>query len=326
MTNFMKLLGSNLSSVPVLEPESPQAEAMYHLLLVVVLISAVIFTIVTLLIVIALWRGRARADLPQQNFGSHKAEIFWMVGPVIIVLWIAAISGKLILTMNAAPLAHPPRDEVADRELTVIGHQWWWEVQYSDLSTIAANEIHIPVGKKIRVKLQSADVVHCFWVPQLARKMDVIPGRDNYIWLQADRAGVFQGRCAEFCGTQHAWMNFKVYALSEADYERWQAGQKVDVLDLQEPDALAGKKLFFEQTCSNCHTIEGTHAAATIGPDLTKLALRKELGGGVIGNTRENLALWMKNPQAIKPGCKMPNFNFTDSEVEQLVSYLETLR
>ena len=199
---------------------------MYDLFLWVLLISAAIFMIVAVLIIVALWRGRANAELPKQDFGSHRAEMFWMVGPVLVVLWIAAISAKLILTMNAVPKSHPPRQQTADAELTVIGHQWWWEVKYNGSGITAANEIHLPMGKKIRVKLESSDVIHCFWVPQLARKMDVIPGRENYIWIQADKPGVYQGRCAEFCGTQHAWMNFKVYVLDPQSYANWETGRK----------------------------------------------------------------------------------------------------
>ncbi|MEZ6070808.1 MAG: c-type cytochrome [Pirellulales bacterium] len=175
------------------------------------------------------------------------------------------------------------------------------------------------------VKLQSADVIHCFWVPQLARKMDVIPGRDNYVWLEASTAGAYQGRCAEFCGNQHAWMNFKVYALSADDYAAWEAHARSVPGTSGEPAAVAGKELFFSNTCVNCHTIAGTAAQATIGPDLTKIGSRKEIGAGILENTPENLRHWMKDPQMVKPGCKMPNFNFSDEQVRQIVAYLESL-
>lgn len=311
---------------PVFQPESPQAEAIYDLFLLVLLISAVIFFIVAGLIVVALWRGRARANLPKQVFGNEKAEMYWMVGPVIILLWITAISTKLILTFNAVPKIEAPQDAIAgDADLTVTGHRWWWEIRHNDSGIVAANEIYIPTGKKIRVKLQSVDVIHCFWVPQLARKMDVIPGRDNYIWLEANKPGVYQGRCAEYCGTQHAWMNFKVYALSPDEFEKWEAGERTPPASPAAVDAIAGERLFFAHTCSNCHTIQGTSARATIGPDLTKIGSRKELGGGAIENSTENLTRWMKNPQAIKPGCKMPNFNLNDEHARQLVAYLESL-
>lgn len=315
------------SAVPVFQPESPQAQAMYDLFVDVLWISAAIFALMTGLIMIALIRGRRRSQLPTQDFGSPRHEIFWMVGPTFVVLWLAAISAKLILAMNAVPQVHPPEDDAADVELTVTGHQWWWEISYNGSGVISANEIYIPVAKKIRVELRSADVIHCFWVPQLARKMDVIPGRDNYIWLEANTPGVYQGRCAEYCGTQHAWMNFKVYAVTPDDYEKWLAGEEVVPAEPaeRETDAVAGRQLFFAQTCVNCHTIQGTAATATIGPDLTYIARRKELAGGAIENSPDNLRLWLKNPQAIKPGCKMPNFKLTDPQVRQVVAYLESL-
>lgn len=315
-----------MSDVPVLQPESPQAQAMYDVFLQVIWISAAIFVIVTGLILVAILRGRNRTTLPDQDFGSHKKEIFWMVGPVLIVLWLVAISSKLILTMNAVPIVHPPREGSSDVALTVIGHQWWWEIQYNGSAVTGANEIHIPIKKKVRVELKSADVIHCFWVPQLARKIDVIPGRENYIWLEADRPGVYQGRCAEFCGTQHAWMNFKVYAHDAEEYEQWLSAERSPPNNSTSPDINAGRQLFFSQTCVNCHTIRGTSASATIGPDLTYVARRKELGGGVLENSRENLIRWLKNPQAIKPGSKMPNFNLTEEQVHQLVAYLESLK
>lgn len=315
-----------MSDLPVLQPESPQAQAMYEVFMQVVWISAGIFFIVTGLIVIAIIRGRKRTELPKQDFGNHRREIFWMVGPVLVVLWLLAISTKLILTMNAVPRVHPPRDAKADEELTVVAHQWWWEIIYNGSGITSANEIHIPTNKQIRVKLRSADVVHCFWVPQLARKMDVIPGRDNYIWLEAAKPGVYQGLCSEYCGTQHAWMNFKVYAHSPEEYEAWLTDQSAQPSDSASADAAAGKQLFFSYTCVNCHTIRGTEATASIGPDLTNIALRKELGGGVLENSPENLARWLKNPQEFKPGSKMPDFNLTDKQVKQLVAYLDSLK
>ena len=248
-----------------------------------------------------------------------------MVGPIIIVLWITAISAKLMLTLNAVPKAHPESDTRDEADLTIIGHQWWWEIRHRDPGIVSANEIYIPSGKKLLVKLQSADVIHCFWVPKLARKMDVIPGRDNYIWLEANKPGVYQGRCSEYCGTQHAWMNFTVFALSPKDYDNWRTGAANIPKKPIEPDAVAGEQLFFSYTCSNCHTIRGTSARATIGPDLTDIVSRKELAGGAIANSTENLRRWLKNPQAIKPGCKMPNFNLNDEHTRQIAAYLESL-
>lgn len=300
---------------------------MFRLFMQVLFICGGIFILVAGLILVALVRGRKQHSLPQQEFGDHRREIAWMVGPALIVLWIAAISAKLMLTMNAVPRAHPPPDANADAELRVIAHQWWWEVVYNNgTGVVGANEIHIPVNRRVRVRLESADVIHSFWVPQLARKMDVIPGRDNYIWLEASREGVYQGRCAEFCGDQHAWMNFKVYAHAPQEYAAWLAGERVVPPAPSETDALAGQQVFFQQTCANCHTIGGTAATAMIGPDLTYIARRGEIGGGVLPYSAENLQRWLADPQAFKPGCKMPNFKLTDEEVRTVAAYLESFR
>ncbi|HAW29250.1 MAG TPA: cytochrome c oxidase subunit II [Planctomycetaceae bacterium] len=319
------------SVIPVLDPASPQAEAINNLFLQVLLISAVIFAIVSGLILIAISRGRRRDTLPDQNFGSEKSEIFWMIGPVIIVIWLVAISANLVITLNAIPQADPDgKTNFNDVDLIVTGHQWWWEVKYPKSGIITANEIHMPAGKekKFRILVTSADVIHCFWVPQLGRKIDAIPGRDNYIWLQATNPGSYQGRCSEYCGAQHAWMNFKVYADTDKEFQQWVASEKrtTEQPPLLSPLAADGKKYFFQATCPQCHTIQGTEAEATIGPDLTHFANRKEIGAGVIENTSENLALWLKNPQALKPGCKMPDFKLSDTNLKQLVAYLETLK
>lgn len=313
------------SALPAFDPASPQAQAIHELFVQVLCISAVIFTIVAGLVLIAVVRGRKRATMPEQEFGNEKVEMAWMVGPIVIVLWLAAVSANLVLTVNAVPKAHPAGH--TDADLVVTAHQWWWQVDYTDTGVVAANEIHIPAGKKLRVRLESADVIHCFWVPQLTRKMDLIPGRENYVWLEATEPGVYQGRCAEFCGVQHTWMKFKVYAHSQEDFSRWQAGNQVVGAKLEAGNlAAAGQALFMRMTCCACHAIVGTEAVGTIAPDLTHLAGRKELGGGVLANSPEDLRRWLADPGAVKPGCKMPNFKLTDAELDRLVAYLGTLK
>ncbi|MAI70673.1 MAG: cytochrome c oxidase subunit II [Rhodopirellula sp.] len=319
-----RVLDPLMSSFPVFDPASPQAEAIRDLFVQVLWISGGIFSIVAGLICISLFKFRSKGKLPNQEFGSHRKEIAWIVAPVIVVLWIAAISAKLVLTFNAVPQAHPPGEQVAD--LIVTGHQWWWEIEYAGTDVVSANEIHIPTGKRLRVQLSSADVIHSFWVARLARKMDAIPGRENFIWLEADEPGVYQGRCAEFCGTQHAWMNFLVHAHEPEEYEEWLSKEKVVPPVPTEPKALAGRKTFLSLTCSQCHAIAGTRADRSIAPDLTHLASRGELAAGVLKNTPKNLRLWLKNPAAFKPGCKMPDFKLTDQQLDDLVAYLETLK
>jgi len=319
------------SVIPVLDPASPQAEAINNLFLQVLLISAIIFAIVTGLILIAISRGRRRETLPDQNFGSEKAEIAWIIGPVVIVLWLVAISANLVITLNAIPDVDPDgKEHVDDVELIITGHQWWWEVEYPKAGIISANEIYIPASptKKYRILVKSDDVIHSFWVPQLGRKIDAIPGRENYIWLQASQPGVYQGRCSEYCGAQHAWMNFKVYGVTEEEYKNFllREQQKTEPSKLLSPLAAAGRDYFFKATCPRCHKIEGTSAQAMIGPDLTHFASRKEIGSGVLENSTENLTRWLKDPQAVKPGCKMPNFKLSETNLKQLVAYLETLK
>ncbi|MCG8585314.1 MAG: cytochrome c oxidase subunit II [Pirellulales bacterium] len=313
------------SVLPAFDPASPQAQATHDLFVQVLWLSAAIFAIVSGLILIAISRGRKRAKLPAQDFGNEKAEIAWMVGPIIIVLWLAAVSAKLVLTINAVPKADPKG--TGETDIVVTGHQWWWQVNYAGSESVAANEIHIPVGKKLRVRLESADVIHCFWVPRLTRKMDLIPGRENYVWLEASEPGTYQGRCAEFCGAQHAWMEFQVFAHSEEDYARWQAGHDVIPPKPTNDDLVGqGHALFMKMTCRECHRIAGTEATAGIAPDLSHIASRKKIGGGVLENSPENLRRWLAAPNLIKPGCKMPNFKLNDQQLDQLVAYLETLK
>lgn len=310
------------SGLPVIDPASEPARAIYGVMLWVLVIAAAIFLIMGSLIVIAMVRFRRRAgEKPEQTYGSESHEIAWMVGPILVVIWLGFISAKLILTINTMPRADPQDQTKAD--LLVVGHQWWWEVRDLDSSVVTANEIHIPVRKKLRVELRSADVIHCFWVPQLARKLDVIPGWKNHLELSADKPGVYQGFCAEFCGAQHAWMRFLVIAQSPKDYDAWVAEQRKPRPAPATPMAAAGERLFESLSCVECHTMAGTGSDAAIGPNLTKVSTRRLLAGGVLTNTPEHLAQWLKNPQAVKPGCKMPNFKLTDDEVAQLVAYLE---
>jgi cytochrome c oxidase subunit 2 len=208
-----------------------------------------------------------------------------------------------------------------DREpdLKIIGHQWWWEIHYPKSGVLTANEVHIPIGVKLLVQLESIDVIHDFWVPELAPKIDLVPGHTNHIWLSASRVGIYLGACAEFCGVQHANMRIRVLAESQSDFDNWQRSQ------LKAPSAPAtaetalGAKLFYEKACANCHL-------TGVGPDLTHLSSRQTLAAGVLMNTTENLANWLKNPEKFKPGSYMPNMKMSDAEVSALVAYLENLK
>ena len=308
------------SVVPVLDPASRDAAAIRSLFGVVFLICLAILAVIVWLIWKSLRDSRARGShLPPQDFGRRRSEIAWAIPPVLIVLTLSLLSAKLIVSDVRGAGA-------GDADIVLVGHQWWWEVRYPGSGAVTANEIHIPIGRRLRVRVDSADVIHSFWVPQLGPKMDMIPGHPNFVWLQADRAGTYEGACSEFCGDQHAWMRFIVVAEPEAQFKEWLERQARPAANPVNESAQAGKNFFFAQTCANCHAIRGTTSGATAGPDLTHLASRRQLAAGLLDNTPQNLARWLKNPQQLKPGCQMPNFSLSDDQVTQLVAYLEGLR
>lgn len=219
------------------------------------------------------------------------------------------------------PSRTPPVNRAPD--LIVIAHQWWWEVRYPS-GVVTANEIHIPIGRALVVRIESADVVHDFWVPALGRKMDAIPGRSANIWLEADSPGTYAGACAEYCGAQHAWMRIRVVAETPKQFAEWQAHQLAPSFALRTPAFTRGEKAFQTKTCITCHSV-GV-GQVRIGPNLAHIAERVTLGAGVIDNTTAESERWLKNPQQIKPGCHMPNAQLTDDEVSDLVAYFEHLK
>ncbi len=303
----------------VFEPASPQAGAISHLFFVTLIICAAIFVIVAGLIAYSLMRFRARegGGEPEQVAGNRKIEIFWTVIPFLIVVVLFAMTARTMSLSDQPPAAEP--------DLIVTGHQWWWQVNYPHTGAVTANEIHIPVGKPFCVELRSVDVLHEFWVPSLTRKMTTVPGHPNHIWLQADKAGTYLGVCSEFCGTQHAWMRFTVVAEDAEKFEAWQRAQLAPAVT-PTGEAEHGLALFKEMTCASCHAIEGTGVNARVGPDLTHFASRAQFGGGVVENTPANIHRWLVNPQAVKPGVKMPNFKFTDEQLTALAAYLGSLK
>ena len=196
---------------------------------------------------------------------------------------------------------------------------------YPSAGVVTANEIHIPVGRQLLLRLESADVIHDFWVPALTRKMDMVPGHPNHIWLAADQPGMYTGACAEFCGVQHAWMRLLIIAHAPAEFDAWLEQQRQPAPHVGTTVEQRGRHLFEQLTCVNCHTIAGTGLSPRIAPDLTHLASRRTLGAGVLENTPSNLARWLHNPQAIKPGSHMPQVLLSEAQVQDLTAYLETL-
>lgn len=308
---------------PLATPAESERTAAY----LVLAIAAVIFVVVAGLLVYTIARFRRRAgeselQEPPQVYGSNQIEAAWTVIPILIVFVLIGVSARVIAAIeNASP---PPQM----LKIELIGHQWWWEVRYPDYGLVTANEIHVPVssdGKRATyLELTSMDVIHSFWVPQLAGKTDLIPNRINYTWIDPREAGVYVGNCAEYCGTQHANMLLRVIAQDQADFETWMAEQKKPANE--DPQASQAKADFGSLSCVNCHMIRGTQAVGKFGPDLTHLMSRQTLGAGVLANNAENLRAWVNDPQESKPGCFMPSMKLTDSQLDQVVSYLQSLK
>ena len=320
MQNSAHLFLPPRSVLRVLNPGSPQARSIYDLGIVAGIILAIIFVIVAGIIVFALMRFRWREGEPDpdQLAGNRTIEIVWTLIPCVIVVALFA------LTARAMSLSDPP--PAPEPDLVVTGHQWWWEARYAKSGVVVANELHIPVGKPVSVRLESADVLHEFWVPELARKITAVPGHPNHIWLQADNPGTFLGICSEFCGTEHAWMHFLIVAEPQAEFNAWEKAQLEPASIPTGGSAANGFALYQKSICANCHAVNGTSARAQVGPDLTHFATRRQLGAGIAANTPDNLRRWMADPQQVKPGVRMPDFKFTNEQATQIVDYLETLK
>jgi len=308
-------------------PLSTPAHEISEVSLLAVIICSVIFVVVAGLLTYALVRYRRRPGdndaEPPQVYGSNQIEAAWTVIPLLIVFVLIMVSARVIASVQNAK---PPAEAL---HATVVGHQWWWEFRYPSLGVVTANELHVPLSDRAQpqptfLKLESVDVAHSFWVPQLNGKTDVIPNRANEMWIDPHQIGDFIGNCAEYCGTQHANMLIHVIVQPKSDFNQWVAEQRLPAVD--DPAAAADKQAFLSVSCVNCHTVRGTSAAGVFGPDLTHLMSRKTLASGVISNTPENLRAWVKNPQAIKPGCLMPAMHLTDTELDSVVAYLRTLK
>jgi cytochrome c oxidase subunit 2 len=301
------------------EPNSPFASAIAHAFGVTLAICAVIGFGVTAAIAYALVAFRARSgdSEPRQVSGSRRLEVLWTVVPLAIV------TGLFVLTVDAMAKSDPRADRAPD--LTVVARQWWWEVRYAS-GAVTANEVHIPAGRSLLVRLEAADVIHDFWVPKLTRKIDAVPGHPNSFWIRADTPGAYGGTCAEYCGAQHAWMRLLVIAEPEVAFDAWQAAVLATAVPPEGGAAIRGEQVFDANACGTCHAVQGRGFRGGIAPDLTHLASRRTLGAGVAEFDSQLLEAWIRDPQAIKPGCHMPRFALTEGQVTDLVAYLLELR
>jgi cytochrome c oxidase subunit 2 len=309
--------------MPTFIPHSLQAQVISNLFIITLVIGGLIFLIVAGLVTYIIFRFREHPGQaePQQNFGKLKLEIAWTIAPGLILLVL------FVMTLNAMRQADPAAaQDPSQPDMVIIAHQWWWEVHYPKTGAVTANEIHIPAGKPFYTRIESADVIHDFWVPELGRKVDAIPGHPNYLMIQADKPGTYLGTCAEYCGAQHAWMRIRVIAQTQDDFNTWMQDQLKVPQTPTSGLAAEGAKFFAQGACVACHTIAGTNANGNVGPNLTHVASRETIGSGVLDNTPGNLAAWITNPQAIKPGNNMPNLNLPSSEIQALAAYLETLK
>jgi cytochrome c oxidase subunit 2 len=304
-------------------PASHASHEIAHLWWVMMIASWVGFAIVVFLLALGWWR-RNRRDLP--GGAGDRAATAWIVGlgvgvPVLLLSALFVWADVFVIDSTAAPSRGSTQMTVEVR-----GHQFWWEARYPGTAVVTANEIHIPVGTRVRAVVTTADVIHSFWVPELNRKIDMIPGRRSSIQLEADHPGVFRGQCAEFCGLQHAHMSFLVYADPPGRFSAWLAAQAHPAAAPTGALAARGRRVFLSEPCADCHTIRGTSADAKIGPDLTHVASRETLAANTIPNEPADLAEWIADPQHVKPGSLMPDVKLTSEELRALVAYLGTLK
>jgi cytochrome c oxidase subunit II len=329
-----------------LDPRGPAALEIAGIWWILFWTAVVVSVIVFALLAAAIVRGRAiareqerargaRAGLPADTGTAEErpGPVSWLEGRTtgFVVIGGGVIPALILIVMTFLTLSglavfdRPP--EGTALTVTVRGHMFWWEIEYPDHGVTTANELHIPVGQTVRVEIESADVIHSFWVPQLHGKLEMVPGRTNVLYLQADAPGTYFGKCAEFCGQQHANMEFLVIAEQEADFAAWLEAQAADAADPVGELAERGRDVFVDSQCALCHTIRGVStAAAEAGPDLTHLASRRTLAARTLDNVRGNLGGWILDPQGIKPGSRMPAVNLASEEFIALLEYLDGLR
>jgi cytochrome c oxidase subunit 2 len=307
-----------------LEPRSEVARLIDALLDNIVLWCVIIFVLVegALVVTVVRFRRRPGGPAPRAIHGNTPLEILWTIIPAIILALIAVPTVKTIFRTQTLP-----KDAL---EVQVVGHQWWWEFRYPQLGITTANELYIPSGRDIAFTLTSVDVIHSFWVPAFGGKRDVIPGRQNHMWFNANATGSFPGQCTEYCGASHANMLFKVVAQPEAEFASWVAQQK-DSVAAPDTTTLAAKglELYRKGMCVACHTIDKV-SYGTVGPNLSKVAMRSTIASGILPNDPEHLRAWIKDAPSLKPGSLMPSgtktMNLSNQDVEALAAYLETRR
>jgi cytochrome c oxidase subunit II len=316
------LLSGGASNLSALEPAGPGAQDIAWLIRLFTAVLGAIWLAVMVALLLAARRG-APLDAPLDEDPSDRRRF-------IVVSAAVGATLLVIVALTLVSFATPSMPEKAGEPLAikVTGHQWWWEVEYEDATPArvfrTANEIHIPVGELVELRLASADVIHSFWIPALTGKQDLIPAQTTMLRIKADRPGVYRGQCAEYCGLQHAHMGKFVIAQSRKDFDAWREGQIAAAAP--EDASRRGREVFLSNACSLCHQIRGTTAGGAAGPDLTHLASRKTIAAGLLALNRANLTAWILDPRRLKPGANMPATPLAPRELGELVAFLETLK
>jgi len=316
------LLSACQPSPSFLDPASPIASHQATLYRFILILALVVFVLVEGALIWILIRDRKRANdesLPAQIHSNMKLEVTWTVIPILLVIVL------FIMTVQTVNAVAAPSSLQSDLNIRVVGHRWWWEFDYPDLGFATANELHIPQGATVQVQLESVDVIHSFWVPQLSGKTDVVPGQHNTMWLTSDELGDFLGQCAEFCGTEHALMRFKVIVDSQQDFDAWVANQQKPAYQPQTEDEKAGYDEV-SSACAACHSLDPTEVdTVKIGPNLAHLFSRSTFAGGSFELNEENLRKWLEDTQAMKPDNDMV-IKIMPQKRDQIISYLLNLK
>jgi len=326
MLAALALAGCAPNTTTPLMPASTNSKAIYDLFLVVYAIAALVFVVVAAALVYAAVRYSRSKDnaLPPQIEGNVRLEIAWTVIPAVVLVAVFVFSLQTLFAITRTPPAAAGQPD-STLHVRVIGHRWWWEFVYPGLNITTANEVHVPAGVDLELDVESVDVVHSFWVPQLAGQKDATPGHVNVLPLRITQTGVYQGECVEYCGTEHALMRLQVIAETPDQFQTWVQNQQAGPAAVTGA-AAQGEQVFLKGACIGCHTVNGTAAKGLTGPNLTHFASRQVFGGAVLANTPENVAIWLADPQSVKPGNLMPNLHLPPDQISALTAYLEALK
>jgi cytochrome c oxidase subunit II len=314
------LIKSILLFQSVLHSASVQSKEINKLFVTFTIAAVLLLLFVASFIIYICFRFRDKPGnpLPAQIGKNNRIELLMFLFPTLMI--------AIFLTLTIRTIDKVMQPATGQPDVIITGHQWWWEVYYPATGVTAANEIHLPVHKNLLMEFHSADVVHDWWVPEFGNKMDVVPGRNNHIWLNITNPGNYIGACSEFCGAEHAWMRIKVFAEEEPVYQAWLNENKKTANMPSDELAMKGMLMFQSRSCGSCHRISGTYSNASIGPDLSHIFSRTTLLSGMMPMNEENLHAWISDPQLVKPDSKMPDFIFSRDSVDAIVHYLIQLK